>query len=280
AAWRGRQRVSARCARRSRPASFTCEIALKSSFSPAWAAVSFARRGPSLFWDGGVGPSTKKVKSLFKLNKNQNTTEVRQFVRTIVPSPRERRASEASGPGTGTGQPAPPQGRRQRRERLAVRVAAAAAVLMAGLAVSVALVVHGLGPDGWSALRRDLSRWTARAVSTAGIDAGLVMSGAPRLELDGAASAQARGAADGEAFVIVRDSVFRPGVLRVPVDTTVVWQFEGRLGHTVTADDGRFDSGILPRGSQFRITFNEPGRYQYYCIPHGQPGGHCMAGVI
>lgn len=161
-----------------------------------------------------------------------------------------------------------------------MRVAAAAAVLMAGLAVSVALVVHGLGPDGWSALRRDLSRWTARAVSTAGIDAGLVMSGAPRLGLDGAASAQARGAADGEAFVIVRDSVFRPGVLRVPVGTTVVWQFEGRLGHTVTADDGRFDSGILPRGSQFRITFNEPGRYQYYCIPHGQPGGHGMAGVI
>src|SRR5690625_951838 len=47
-----------------------------------------------------------------------------------------------------------------------------------------------------------------------------------------------------EAFVIIRDSTFRPGVIRVPVGTTVVWQFEGRLGHTVTADDGSFDSGI------------------------------------
>lgn len=83
-----------------------------------------------------------------------------------------------------------------------------------------------------------------------------------------------------EAFVIIRDSTFRPGVLRVPVGTTVVWQFEGRLGHTVTADDGAFDSGIMERGSQFRITFDEPGRYPFYCIPHGQPGGHGMAGVI
>lgn len=83
-----------------------------------------------------------------------------------------------------------------------------------------------------------------------------------------------------EAHVWVRDSIFNPAMLRVPVGTTVVWHFEGRNPHTVTADDGSWDSGYLQRGATFRVTFDKPGRYAYHCIPHGHPGGRGMAGVI
>jgi plastocyanin len=83
-----------------------------------------------------------------------------------------------------------------------------------------------------------------------------------------------------EAHIWVRDSIFNPAMLRIGVGTTVVWHFEGRNPHTVTADDGSWDSGYLQRGQTFRITFDKPGRYAYHCIPHGHVGGKGMAGVI
>ncbi|MFZ5814595.1 MAG: right-handed parallel beta-helix repeat-containing protein [Bacillota bacterium] len=83
-----------------------------------------------------------------------------------------------------------------------------------------------------------------------------------------------------EAHIWVRDSIFNPAKLQVPVGTTVVWHFEGRNPHTITADDKSWDSGYLKRGETFAITFDKPGRYPYHCIPHGLPGGRGMAGVI
>ena len=87
-------------------------------------------------------------------------------------------------------------------------------------------------------------------------------------------------AAPAEAHIWVRDSIFNPAILRVPAGTTVIWHFEGRSPHTVTADDGSFKSGFLKRGETFRITFDEPGVYRFYCEPHGHPGGKGMAGYI
>lgn len=83
-----------------------------------------------------------------------------------------------------------------------------------------------------------------------------------------------------EAHIWVRDSIFNPAMLRIEVGTTVVWHFEGRNPHTVTADDGAWDSGYLKRGESFRVTFDKPGRYPYHCLPHGHVGGKGMAGVI
>lgn len=83
-----------------------------------------------------------------------------------------------------------------------------------------------------------------------------------------------------EAHIWVRDSIFNPAMLRIPVGTTVIWHFEGRNPHTVTADDNSWNSGYLKRGQTFKVTFNQPGLYAYHCIPHGLAGGHGMAGVI
>lgn len=80
--------------------------------------------------------------------------------------------------------------------------------------------------------------------------------------------------------VALLDNEFAPAVLRVPPGTTVAWRNAGRNPHTVTADDGAWDSGNLPPGAEFRRTFDRPGVYRYFCVPHGFRRGRGMAGVV
>jgi plastocyanin len=75
-----------------------------------------------------------------------------------------------------------------------------------------------------------------------------------------------------EVEVGVVDFDFEPKQRSIGVGDTVVWRF-GDDGHTTTAARGqaeRWNSGpgTTPRGQTFRHTFNRPGRFQYYCIPH------------
>jgi plastocyanin len=83
-----------------------------------------------------------------------------------------------------------------------------------------------------------------------------------------------------EMMVEVVDSAFVPEEITIEPGTTVVWEQTGSLPHTVTADDGSFDSGDMSAGDTFTYTFEEEGTYPYYCVYHGGPGGQGMAGVI
>lgn len=95
------------------------------------------------------------------------------------------------------------------------------------------------------------------------------------------ALALAPSAAGGPPVETVRalDDVYDPEVLRVAPGTEVAWENVGRSPHTVTADDGGFDSGDLAPGESFRLVFDEPGIYPYHCTYHGAPGVG-MAGVV
>ena len=68
--------------------------------------------------------------------------------------------------------------------------------------------------------------------------------------------------------------------MTVAPGTTVVWTNGDATGHTVTADNGAFDSGNLDQGATFKFTFNQPGAYAYYCRYHGGPGGQGMSGQV
>ncbi|MCL6593343.1 MAG: multicopper oxidase domain-containing protein, partial [Alicyclobacillus sp.] len=66
---------------------------------------------------------------------------------------------------------------------------------------------------------------------------------------------------------------FLPTTLHVAPGTTVVWNNNDNIAHTVTSGanrvkDGRFDSDDLQPGKTFSYTFTKPGTYPYYCVYH------------
>ena len=96
--------------------------------------------------------------------------------------------------------------------------------------------------------------------------------------------------------IAMGNNYFDPIGLYVEPGTTVRFEIEAG-SHSVTAYDDRipaaaspFDSGVLSAGS-FEYTFDTPGTYDYYCIPHrsmgmvgriivGEPGGPAEATPI
>lgn len=74
-----------------------------------------------------------------------------------------------------------------------------------------------------------------------------------------------------------KDHAYDPPLLEIPVGSTVRWTNHDIISHTVTSGssdglagtpDGKFDSGYVDAGMTFQMTFEEPGSYPYYCIPH------------
>jgi plastocyanin len=69
-------------------------------------------------------------------------------------------------------------------------------------------------------------------------------------------------------WVSIRDFFFNPSQITIVPGTTVVWVNEGNHPHTVTADDGSFDSGTLMPGQSFMATFQGRGTISYFCEIH------------
>src|SRR4051794_4215731 len=74
--------------------------------------------------------------------------------------------------------------------------------------------------------------------------------------------------AQSSTAVTIVDFAFQPASLEVTAGTTVTWTNSGAAPHTVTADDGAFDSGTLQPGSTFSFTFDTPGTFAYHCEIH------------
>jgi predicted lipoprotein with Yx(FWY)xxD motif/plastocyanin len=96
---------------------------------------------------------------------------------------------------------------------------------------------------------------------------------------EASATSETGGAAQ-TAQVGISGSRFSPNTLTVKKGTTVKWTNGGSSAHTVTADDGAFQSDTLEAGGSFSFTFNEVGTFPYYCEIHGGKGGQGMSGVI
>jgi plastocyanin len=150
------------------------------------------------------------------------------------------------------------------------------AQLMAGIGLSTPIgapqgVAATVAPTAAAALVPAVFSTTAPTVAP---------TAAPTLQPTPAPAARPQPAASRMELAFA-DDTFTPKSLSVPVGATVVWsRSDGAHPHTVTADDGSFDSGIL-RGQQgFEHTFNAPGTFAYYCDVHGGPGGAGMSGAI
>ena len=97
---------------------------------------------------------------------------------------------------------------------------------------------------------------TPLALAVSGVVASLLTLGAP---------APIRAAEHGVQIV---DSTFSPATLTIQVGDTVTWRNADDRPHTVTSNDGAFDSGNLDEGVGFSFTFTEPGTYTYRCDYH------------
>ena len=66
---------------------------------------------------------------------------------------------------------------------------------------------------------------------------------------------------------------FEPEVVTVAPGTEVTWVNSDRILHTATSgsnttSDGRFSVDLDGEGSTASVTFDEPGRYDYFCAVH------------
>jgi plastocyanin len=68
--------------------------------------------------------------------------------------------------------------------------------------------------------------------------------------------------------VTIRDFQFTPANITIKVGDTVTWTNDGPSVHTVTADDGSFDSGDLSVGKTFSHRFQTAGSFGYHCSIH------------
>jgi plastocyanin len=80
--------------------------------------------------------------------------------------------------------------------------------------------------------------------------------------------------------VDMKNFAYVPTQIHISAGQTVTWTNGDYLAHTVTADDGSFDSGYIGLGGTFSKEFDTPGTYQYYCAPHGGPGLVGMAATV
>jgi plastocyanin len=66
---------------------------------------------------------------------------------------------------------------------------------------------------------------------------------------------------------------FSPSAIDAVVGDTITWSNVSDRTHTVTADDGTFDSGELPGGGSFSATAGMAGTLAYHCTIHAGMNG-------
>jgi plastocyanin len=72
----------------------------------------------------------------------------------------------------------------------------------------------------------------------------------------------------GGAQVDIKDLAFNPASVTVKVGETVTWTNSDSMTHTITGDNGEFDSGDIASGKTFSFTFQNPGTFAYHCSIH------------
>ena len=66
----------------------------------------------------------------------------------------------------------------------------------------------------------------------------------------------------------IRAMKFTQERIEVAAGTTVRWTNNDQLQHSVTVNDGSWDSGLINPGGSWTHTFTQPGEYSFHCTPH------------
>ena len=66
----------------------------------------------------------------------------------------------------------------------------------------------------------------------------------------------------------IQNFAFDPASVTAAVGSTVTWTNQDNTAHTVTADDGSFDSKTIGNGQTFSQAFPTAGTFAYHCSIH------------
>jgi plastocyanin len=66
----------------------------------------------------------------------------------------------------------------------------------------------------------------------------------------------------------MRTMTFGPKRIEITVGGSITWTNNDPLVHTITADDGSWDSGPIEPGKTWTHTFTQAGEYAFHCTPH------------
>jgi plastocyanin len=73
--------------------------------------------------------------------------------------------------------------------------------------------------------------------------------------------------------VAVMDMMFMPGAVSTTLNGSVTWTNQDSLGHTITSDQGFWDSGTKLPGASYARTFTSAGTFAYHCSIHPEMRG-------
>ncbi len=88
---------------------------------------------------------------------------------------------------------------------------------------------------------------------------------------EAAANKPAAGGGEGAAKATdaeIRAMKFTQDRIEIAPGTTIRWTNDDQLQHSVTANDGSWDSGLINPGGTWTHTFTQPGEYAFHCTPH------------
>lgn len=79
----------------------------------------------------------------------------------------------------------------------------------------------------------------------------------------------------GASTVDIKGFSFQPDSIAVQAGTAVTWVNRDSVDHTITSDNGKFDSGNIMSGGEFKFVLSQPGSYSYHCAIHPS-----MTGIV
>lgn len=74
--------------------------------------------------------------------------------------------------------------------------------------------------------------------------------------------------ATGGGAVSIANFAFSPATITVAPGQAITWTNADRVAHTVTSNDGKWDSGNIAPGASFSHTFDQAGATPYHCTIH------------
>lgn len=77
----------------------------------------------------------------------------------------------------------------------------------------------------------------------------------------------------GSVNIQISNKSFTPQIITVYAGTTVVWKNMDNISHTVTFDNGSFDTGDITSGKSKSYVFTSSGTFAYHCTIHPNING-------